>query len=473
MKKRLIISVLSVLLYHLSYSQSEYASFDVPFKNALSISSIPDEKGNICYGFRFEKDYYFVLLSKNKEVLFQEKIHETSRVENYFCGTISNENQFVFFNRYNTDNTKLIAHIIYKDNPRYEEVKNIRFLDRKKEEFIEIINTYNEFYIVSVSKKTGNIYLTKFNSGQHYEKRVFHPDMPDIYKHFKKSLFSFSRTNLINPIFQAYFNNKIYKDEKKFIFTFKKFPNKLIKEKNYTEILALNWKTSDCEYTYFVNIYGKSKESYNSTIYKDRFFQITILPDLFNLTIYDLKTFNLITSYNYQHKDYLELMSGPLIKKNLGDISVKEFNYTKNTLEVTDKLSKGHISICANKLNSELVELEIGSFSKNGVNIPLIVMGGMLGGAIGGAIAGAISARYDLGYSNYFRSVLSYPEMNISISNNTTSIIEKLQNFIIEKAEEGVKISGETFYQITDNIAHYGYINKKEKKFVVIEFDNN
>jgi len=473
MKKSLFLSVLSVLIYHLSYSQSEYASFEVPFKNAISISSIPDEKGNICYGFRFEKDYYFILLSKNKEVLFREKIHETSRVENYFCGTISNENQFVFFNRYNTDNTKLIAHIIYKDNPKYEEVKNIRFLDRKKEEFIEIINTCKEFYIVSVSKKTGNIYLTSFDSGQHYEKRVFHPDMTDIYKHFKKSLFSFSRTNLINPIFKAYFSNKIYKDEEKFYFTFKKFPNKLITEKNYTEILSLNWETSYCEYTYFVNIYGKSKESYNSTIYKDRFFQITILPTLFDLTIYDLKTFNLITSYNYQHKDYLELMSSPLIKKNLGDISVKELNYTKNTLEVTDKLSKGLISICANKLNRELVELEIGSFSKNGVNIPLIVMGGIMGGAIGGAIAGAMLESYDMGYSNYFRSVLSYPEMEIATSNNTTSINEKLQRFITEIMKKNIKISGETFYQITDNIAHYGYINKKEKKFVVVEFDNN
>ena len=66
MKKSLFLSVLSVLIYHLSYSQSEYASFEVPFKNAISISSIPDEKGNICYGFRFEKDYYFILLSKNK-----------------------------------------------------------------------------------------------------------------------------------------------------------------------------------------------------------------------------------------------------------------------------------------------------------------------------------------------------------------------------------------------------------------------
>ena len=204
-----------------SYSQDEVQIFDIPFKNALSIKAIHDNNGNTCFGFRLEKDYYFIIISNENKVIYRKKIHETSDVINYFCGTISNKDQFIFFNRLTTDKSKLIAHIIYKKEPLYEEVKYVKVLDRKKEKIIRYINTEKGFFILSATKKPEAVFLTKFSNEKDFEKKEFHPLMPKLYKHLNDKELAFISKNSIYFPLNAIFDGKVYNEGQKFIFTFK------------------------------------------------------------------------------------------------------------------------------------------------------------------------------------------------------------------------------------------------------------
>lgn len=468
MRNKYFLIIFFFIIPLFTFAQGEYASFDVPQTNAFSIQINMAANGDICYAFKFEKDYYFVIVSAEKEVIYSEKIHENASIDPYFCGTLVNDHQFIFFNRLKFNHDILNAHIIHRDKHRYEEIKNIKFLDVPKEEHVTVVNTDNEFYILSISKKTESLYITRFSDATNYIKKEFKINIPEIYKHFKKKDLVFINKNSFNSIYHSHFNNKIYLEKNNFYITFKDFPGAIPGSYHYTEILKLNWLTEKSDYSYLVNLTANHENSFNTDIYKNHLIQFTKNKYMVNLSFYDLESLKEVKSYQFDGTEKLDIMSGPLFVNEFKGSFYADILHTQNTSEITNQLYKGIASVCAFDPGNGFLELDIGSFFPANNSSPVIAPAF---GALGVIILSSGNGN-GVG-SKYFTSLFDYPEFTDVGNDNYKSLKGQLRDYISDLVKSKIKISADIIYLTSPGDAHYGYINRKTKKFHVAEFENN
>lgn len=460
---KLIKLIILINIFNYCFSQDEIQEYEIPIKNALHISSVTDEDGNTCYGFIKEKDYFFLLLSADNQEIFSTKIHENTNVEQFFVGSLSNENQFIFFNRHVTSETSFISHIIYKDNPRYEEVKYMKPLTRKREKLETIIDDEQDFYLLSVTKKPDRLYLTKIVNENVFVKKEFTLEELNLHKTFKQYNIVHLKDKSLKTFYHTHLKGKIYTDKEYFRILLNGSENRLINDTHYSKVITLNWNNSTAYDTLFMNNIVARYKNYCAVIYENYLFDLTINNDVFNLSVCDLNDNSLVRSYNYSVGDTMDLMAGPLLEKDHFENMNNPISLPENSERVLKQISEGTVSMDVETLNDSAIELCLGSYILEEVTqfpiiIPLFPLGAVF-----------IYPEKSITYTRFFRSALSLPDMDIIKRPEFNNVRLKVNDYIRQLNQNKTKIGASYFYS-SDDYLYYTYINKSERRFVIAKF---
>lgn len=292
--------------------------------------------------------------------------------------------------------------------------------------FGEKLLTYyfdDNFYLFFYDDKVNLLDIVGINGKKIMFEKSFVNKMPFFANHI-------DRANPIIPInnglpvstFESSFNNKLYKENKKFIFTFDMYVerfNEPYKYGNSTEILEVDLSADVTNYTIVRAEEVEEILLYNSFYLDNKLYRISVSYNYLNIAAYDIASKTLINQHSiYQNDSVGKLTSSPYYERvgSKRSLSLLEFKKSK-------KLIKTHYvgapSISAYTIDDKSVQLTIGNYSSDNGFFISIGSASLIHNIVVSALATAIM-NINTGISTYFYSHFSKDKFMLLAENKNT-----------------------------------------------------
>ena len=211
-----------------------------------------------------------------------------------------------------------------------------------------------------------------------------------------------------------------------------------------------------------------SYEDSNSFVYGNKLFTLKTTFDILNLSITDLKTKQLLKTFEIQGDEDIWFRNTALFQKRLGARKTSEIAKTKTFLR---KVANSEPAISVHKQDDHLVvTLGASKFIDRPDNA--LVTGALLGGASGYLLVSVVINPISKNYLDYSSTKTTRFQMilNTDLTHVDNGTVKENTFDIIEGYDQSQSIKGaKTVFKIDGNY-YFSYINKETKKLQCIRF---
>lgn len=385
-------SFLNILILGLSiatFSQERVLSFKNDLKTSSSnikdvIPVVNSETDEIAFFVADAKNVYGYKVDANFKVTEKITSEEKSRKYKVLIGSsASKEDSYRVFLTDKNQNSFAFINFSFKDGATSLQ----EFSIGENEEFLQTVNSKNQFYLIAGSKLENHLYIYTFDeNGTPIKNNVDISALRFINSKGKNTnLLSLLITgddlkkfeeNTPNSIELTSEETKMFVRESSIFIT-------LDHHKMFTQVLEINLNTFKTDSFQFnkPSLGEKSKRT-NSYLNGDTIFTIAVTKDEFAVEILNFETGNLIKEYSANKDETITFKNTAIIQEGGMYDSYRELGKTNRFLR---RISKGNSGISVRKVNNQY-HLIIGGFivqkSNGGMMMPF---GGIPIGSIGSA----------------------------------------------------------------------------------------
>jgi hypothetical protein len=388
----MIKKILSILI--LSYSLATFSQETVlTFNNDLKTSSsdikdvipvVNTETNEIAFFVADAKNVYGYRVDANFKVIAKITSEEKSRKYKVLIGSSASKNDSyrVFLTDKNQNNFAFVNFSFKSGATSLKE-----FSIGEDEEFIQTVDSKNQFYLISGSKSENHLYLYSFDEyGTPIKNNIDISALRFIdYKGKKADLLSLLITgndlkkfeeNTPNSIELTSEETKMFVRENSIFFT-------LDHHKMFTQVLEIDLDTYKADSFQFNKpALGEKAKRTNSYLNGENIFTIAVTKDQFSVEILDFETGNLIKEYSANKDEEITFKNTAIIQEGGMYDAYRELGKTNRFLR---RISKGDSGISVRKVNNQY-HVIIGGYivqkSSGGMMMPF---GGIPLGTIGSA----------------------------------------------------------------------------------------
>ncbi len=484
------------------YSQDPYSSIALRIRNPKDAYGITDSAGKTGFIFEGHKQYHVALLDSTGKEYKNYIVNKTSgrRKEVIIGGNYGKDNFIVYLynKRYN-----YFSSLILNTNTgdyHYSDLKKLP----DNEQYLRSFSMGDKFYILSVPKQKNILHVYSIEGGAKIKESVYGIEMSTFYASLNvnnnllnevaESTIGIEtvRTRLDNNIKSAYPKKKLYYEQNKIYMTFD--------DPNATHLIVVDL---DSTKSYYKKLNFSLEEGNNSPnkkgnsfLYDHKIFRATINPLMMNITVIDLDSMTMVNSYNIYPEKEIEILNGPIVQEGGVAFVPTEERVLHRTKQYFNRVLNGNISIAANRVDSNKVEVEVGSYEEievrgaNSFGTPGFSFSMGMGMGMGGGF-GLYNSPWSMlpyrglyGYPGYypysspttrlrivsFKTLLKDPDYRHIQGEAPLTIREKINQFI----ENNFRSESPELYTITslnEKKLLMGYYRKTRNRFDVVSFD--
>ncbi|WP_405294128.1 hypothetical protein [Algibacter sp. Ld11] len=481
MKKRLLFIVLFYSFF--GFSQNPVLNLPVNYKSEFyrdkeSLALINESKSELVLFIEDHKKTKLVLLNSDLEVKSEFQIETLPKsFKNYLGYKVNKDNSYsVFFtNLKNKKFGRLDINFETKESSVHKLDFTFNF-----EGYVETLMFNNEFYLISVTKRSNDVHFYIYNNNGNFDKKTVSFDFLErkVNSSNKKAsniLFGSKLAkidvSLPNAIELTANENKIYLNNDEFIFTFDN-------DKNSTIVAKLDPTNFNIKHDVFkhsvVTLHQFSK--HNSYLFDNKLYQISGSAEELKFTIKDFRTKELIKNIVLNKSDSITFKNTPIILEGVGfnGDKTKEIEKTNKFLR---KISKDKIGVSVLRQNENLKILlggEIINYS-GGASMP-----GFGGIPLGGF--GPLSVSFNptfSAYGNYVSSRSTYigclfdkdfNHVKGEIEKNSLDKVKDFEDSFDNKSIYTPKAKLTNVFSFNNKL-YFGYLNTEDKNYHLIEFE--
>ncbi|MCC9165227.1 hypothetical protein [Pontibacter harenae] len=504
MRKSILTLLFVGLFASLASAQKEFASIDLPIRRAQELVTVADDDGNVCVYFFQNGKIYFNLLSPSGEQIAAQEIPFRMNQEPQILGTRVSANSFIFYSRYISGRREYVRPFsIHRTQGTFKSHQDIELRLGRGEYFVGAFADTEHFYML-YSDKDANLHLYRDADDVQMEKKTFTTEeMPRTRdRQERERELIFINPDMERTVFAGHHRSKIYSRGDKIHMVFDGFQTKGNSKNATTEILTLDWNSGKTNYRTLPAIEQKSEPKFNSFLHDNTLFRLQLDRDSLNLTAYDFASLKPIKEYSFGSEDDITLKATPVVKHGNQSFLSSDAKTIEGN-KVMKNLADGIPAVTVDAFNDSTIQLTIGSFlppftsnrnnndsrmvrtpdryvqtSRGLMMVPgrwtpaYMVPSQYLNspfysryfydpyGQMGGADQGP-------GVSTYFRAVLD----SKTLAAQDTSAASAILQHKLEQYEQELKPTPDykTLYRYGNRL-HYGYFDRKEKAFKIVEF---
>ena len=388
----MIKNFLSLLI--LSYSLATFSQERIlSFKNDLKTSSsdikdvipvVNTETDEIAFFVADAKNVYGYKVDANFKVIAKITSEEKSRKYKVLIGSSASKNDSyrVFLSDKNQNNFAFV-NFSFKDGTTSLQ----EFSIGENEDFLQTVDSKNQFYLIAISKKRGQLYMYSFDeNGTPKKNYVNTSNLRFIDSKGKKAdLLSLLITgndlkkfeeNTPNSIELTSEATKMYVRENSIFFT-------LDHHKMFTQILEIDLETySANSFQFNKPALGEKAKRTNSYLNGKNIFTIAVTKNEFSVEILDFETGNLLKEYSAHKDEDIAFKNTAIIQEGGMYDAYRELGKTNRFLR---RISKGNSGISVRKVNNQY-HVIIGGYIVQKSNAGMMMpFGGIPLGSIGSA----------------------------------------------------------------------------------------
>ena len=468
------------------FGQTEFASFQVPFRTADYLKSSVSADGEICLYAVAQGEIHLLHLNNKGEV--KARVSNTAPLGSVpeLLGDLPLRDKFVYFERRNSSGGESIQpYYLSKTNGRLIHIESVALPLDPRSQLLQAFTSDSTFYAVYYSKKTNTMQVAAFTSEQHYTLKKFNLNA---YMYMEDRLFKpttspvYIGSDLDNELYQAQFPKKLFLHQGKLYFLFDGFAGPGVSRKSLTtEVLTLDLKTETSAFNALPYIEDTNNENFSSYLFKNALFRYVMTgKDIVQLEIYDAETLAPRKSYRYTGDDRVTLQATAVTKTN----KLSDANKEETARTMIQKMHNGLVAVVANSAPGNTIELQLGTYDvKNNPAAMLPTGAGLMSSMGPGAIPVMAALMFIKMAANeappkeknsYYRSYLDAETFEIvnGVSRVGTSdlITQHTNRLITEKASIGALVT----YSYKGKL-YYGHLEKRTRhlKIVALEPQHN
>ncbi|MCC9136575.1 hypothetical protein ACFSKU_07190 [Pontibacter silvestris] len=506
---RLFLTLLFLGLFaNVATAQKEFANLDLPMRNAEDLVTVADSSGNVCVYVYQNGKLYFNLLSSGGEVVSSQEIPYRNNEVPEIMGNRITEDEFIFYSRHTSGRREYVRPFaINKETGAFRFVQDIELPLGRGEYFVGGFGDSNHFYMLYSDKKS-NLHLFRDSEYDpaHFDRQSFEAVMPRTRERYdRESSMVYVHPDLDQTVFTGHYRSKIYTRGDKIHMIFDGYYLKGERNKVTTEILTLDWNSGSSEYRKLPVIEQKGEPSFNSFLYNNTLFRVTLKKEEVGLTAYDFNTLQLVQEYKYGGNEEITIKATPVYQRGAKALFSSDSKTIEETSKVMKNLDNGIPAITVDALTDSTLQLTIGSYQpprgsnqsrdmSRMVHTPdryvrtsrgLYMIPGRWTPAYNISSFYLDSPYYSRyfydpyrggygqptgpGVSTYFRAVLDSKTLAKANIEKPTLLQDKVEAYEQElKSEPDYK----TVYRYGNKL-HYGYYDRKSKTFRILEFSQN
>lgn len=492
--KKITIAILTIIITQLCFSQEmvfdTFNAFEKLKSNKNRSFALPDEKTG---------DLMLMMTSKNsiQGILLDNQYKEKLRINGeslptkykHFLGYSINEDIYaiLFTNEIQSKFGAIQFNI--NDNSNSEKILDFKL---KKEQFIESLVYNNEIFLFTITKRSSDLNIYKFDKNFTPEKHTVSLDKASYPKtpgsNIKLSVATLfngipnslnvpggaAKIEIRNPnvIETTSKKIKIYPLGNTVIFSFDNNPDK-------TDLFTLDLETLKLSYKSFDKV-SKDRDTYknnNSYFFDNKLFQIASSKKIMNFRIIDIDTDKILKDYTIKKEDSITFKNSPIIEEKMGEglygTTIDKVKEMEKTSKFLKKISSADLGISVYKVD-DLYNVVLGGtqdYDPNaGLNVALIIL------------AGATLPTTDTSYFSFNPSYYNYYSYGATKSTYINCLFDKnfnhltgdipLNTFdILYDFENSLENPYATNIFIHNDKLHYNYLNVKKGKFTLYSFE--
>ncbi|MBC5994954.1 hypothetical protein [Pontibacter cellulosilyticus] len=462
-----------------AFAQTEFSSFQVPFRSAEYLKSSVSADGEICLYAYSQNLIHLLHLDSNGQVKARASNTAPLGAMPQLLGDLPLRDKFVYFERRNGPNgEKIQPFYLNKADGRLLHAEEADLPLDPRSQLLQAFTSDSTFYALYYSKKTNTIQVFAFTSAVDYkikkfnlnsilymEDRLFKPTTSPVY----------IGTDLDNELYQAQFTKKLFLHQNKLYFLFDGFVGPGASHKNLTtEVLTLDLNTETSSLSALPTIEDTHKENISSYLFGNTLFRYIMTgKDIVQLEIYDVENLALKKSYKYTADEKVTLQATAVAKTGkLPDVSQAE-----TARSMIQKMHTGSVAVVVNKAPDNTIELQLGTYDVKNNPAAMLPTGAGLLPAMGPGAIPIMAAMLIIKASaadappkeknSYYKAYLNAETFEIvnDVSRTGTSDMVQLQTnrLVMEKVGIGAVVT----YAYKGNV-HYGYVDKKTRQLKIL-----
>ncbi|WP_117883913.1 hypothetical protein [Aureibaculum luteum] len=366
--KKVILFIYALSISFSSFAQEEIITFNNYLKTSKAhikevIPIVNEQNQETSLFITDAKQAYGYLFDSNFKIIDEIVSDKRSRKYKTIIGSsIYNGNYTIFMTNKRRDKFASLLFSYENDNSNVAEIP----LELKDEKFIQTVEYNNNFYILTIVRRTSKLNVYVFEKGSQFVKKEI-----DLSQDFEekeslynlltisadgsyglKKLVDINKIEEINPnaIEITSEKTKMYKRGSEIIFSFDE-------NEDFTKVVTLSLDSFDYEVIEFDKPFKEThlKET-NTFINGDNIYMVAATKKKFNFSIYSFETGNLIKEYNTTVDEVISFKNTPLIQIGGEFDSYRELEKTRKFLR---KITNGNIGISVFKHN-DTYEISIG-----------------------------------------------------------------------------------------------------------------
>ena len=387
--KKIFLSILFISITISIFSQETVLSFKNDLKDSSSdikdvIPVVNSETDEIAFFVADAKNVYGYKIDSNFKITGKITSEEKARKYKVLIGSSASKNDsYRVFLTDKNQNKFAFINFSFKDGSTSLQ----EFSIGEDEEFLQTVNSKNQFYLISGSKLKNQLYIYTFDeNGTPIKNNIDISTLRFINSKGKNTnLLSLLITgndltkfeeNTPNSIELTSEETKMFVREDAFFIT-------LDHHKMFTQVLEINLNTFKADSFQFNKpSLGEKAKRTNSYLNGKNIFTIAVTKDEFSVEILNFETGNLLKEYSANKNDSITFKNSAIIQEGGMYDSYRELGKTNRFLR---RISKGNSGISARKVNNQY-HVIIGGYivqkSSGGMMMPF---GGIPIGTIGAA----------------------------------------------------------------------------------------
>ncbi len=405
-------------------------------------------------------------LYNNKKVLISTvnitKLPKNSKIT--LGSTVTKNEYSLFFS--NIKNTRFSALTINFKTKAVKVNENI-ILKLKKEKKLQFIEVNNQLHLITCFKNTSILKLYSFNINGGISNREYNLSNEDfkdnnedthnldqaLFGGFELPRIKTIDYDIPNALEETSAYTKLYVRDDKIIITSDVYDKQ-------TVMVTLNTSNSNYEYRSLENKNYNKKDTAvraNSYIYGDYFFKIYSTIKKIDLTIYNLKTNELVKELNINKAQPISFKNSPIIQE--GGQFDKHRELEKQTKFIR-KVAYSNPALSILKNNDQFI-LTLGAY-KEKTESGLLLLGGFTG-VIGAATFLAFES-YNRTKSTRIIGLFNEQFNHIKGAKIPINDFDKINTYIEKESLESKKMEYQTIFKHEKDLI-WGYYNKKDKSY--------
>ncbi len=352
----------------------------------------------------------------------------------------------------------------------------------KKETYLHAISHNNKFYILSIDFKSV-LKLSEFDAGKETTTeyplaKIEFEKSRDGSRNYLHQVVKTGGSNAVgtslvelvdgqspNSIETASKNNKLYVDNNIMRLV-------VDRDKERTQVIEISLTNKSLDLKTFEQpmdlMDTSSRIDSNSYLYDDKLFQVLVSKQQLALTVRDYNTGELLKTIELFKDQDITIANSPIIQEG-GDF--ESYRELEKTSQLLRKMTAATPGVPVYEKNG-IYEITLGGSQEIATGGPMMAGGFGFGGAIGGIIVAATINPTFGAYNSYTRTKSTYfislfdQEFNHVAGQVVPNVFDQIRDYTEDK-----NATIETLERYQGNFI-YGYYDKNENQYKLVQFDN-